>query len=71
MHPHYQLPIIVPNMANVPDVSDSTTFCNSNFLEYKAEGNCPKDRVAAAMLGDTNPCWQGVATPPLLDPKRK
>ncbi|KAK4806601.1 hypothetical protein QYF61_013856 [Mycteria americana] len=57
---------------DVPDSLASTTFCNEvpDFLEYGEEGDCSEDRLAAAMLGDTDPFW-GVAASPLQDPRRK
>ena len=57
---------------HVPDSLASTTSFNEapNILQDGPEGDCPEDRLAAAMLGDADPFW-GVAASPLQDPKGK
>jgi len=51
----------VLNIPHVPDVPDSTALLSQlpSFSEYRVEGDCPKDQVAAVMLGDADPSWGG------------
>ena len=67
--------MLVDNENSFPDVPNSLASTASfneapDILEYGAEGDCPEDRLAAVMLGDTDPFW-GVAGSPLQDPKGK
>ena len=67
--------MLVDGEKTFPDVPESLASTTSfdevpDFLECREEGDCSEDRLAAAMLGDTNPFW-GVAALPLQDPKGK
>ena len=61
----------VLSIAAIPNVPHSTAFLNQlpDFSEYGAEGDCPEDRVAAAMLGDADPSLGRWRRPPCWTPK--
>ncbi|OPJ76029.1 hypothetical protein AV530_012130 [Patagioenas fasciata monilis] len=55
---------------DVPASLASTASFNEvpNGLAYRAENDCPKDHLAVAMLGNTDPFW-GWWSPPMQDPQ--
>ncbi|XP_074664009.1 uncharacterized protein LOC141915953 [Strix aluco] len=58
----------VPDVPDTPNSTASSASSPTSCSMGQREGDCSEDRVGAAMLGDANPSWSGVAMSPLLHP---